>query len=484
MKTNNLDKKKRKQKQAGFEVKTFPVAFALETIKENLSIYTNNPSPPSKEQIIKEAYGFHSQGNTSEAAKYYQYFIDRGFEDHGVFSNYGIILKNLGKLKQANLYTRKAIALNPNIYKSHYLLGTILIGQKKFQEAEEALRKAIELKPDLFQAHVDLGSVLKDLGKLQEAEISTRKAIEINPNLAESHYNLGIILKDLGNLKEAEISTRKAIEINPNLSSAHLNLGIIHNDNGKNNQASNHFRQALYLNSDNHQIRYHLGFSLENEAKFENDHDLRVSLKNEAKFQFSEAFKKRKVIAKIGLLNRSPKNFNKKIIIIDQYIISLLNKLSQSINSMYGFHPNGAHAINLGPCGDFANEFFMIWNLRFINQSEICFVKSIKQNKPKHVLVKLPNSQLFDGGRGVHNFNTYNKKDDELIIMKKYDLETIDKHSWGLYQEEYRKCPNFSIRKTSDIISKYLDYIYYSLPKEKKKREHHTLSEVSEHTEA
>ena len=43
---------------------------------------------PSKEQIYNQAIQFHSKGNITEAAKYYQYFINQGFEDYGVFSNY------------------------------------------------------------------------------------------------------------------------------------------------------------------------------------------------------------------------------------------------------------------------------------------------------------------------------------------------------------------------------------------------------------
>ena len=57
----------------------------------------------SQEQIINQAFYFHSQGNISEAAKYYKYFIDQGFKNHLVFSNYGVILSDLGKLKEAEL---------------------------------------------------------------------------------------------------------------------------------------------------------------------------------------------------------------------------------------------------------------------------------------------------------------------------------------------------------------------------------------------
>ena len=61
----------------------------------------NKKTIPSIEQITNQAFNFHSQGNISEAAKYYQYLINKGFKDHRVFSNYGSILRNLGKLKEA-----------------------------------------------------------------------------------------------------------------------------------------------------------------------------------------------------------------------------------------------------------------------------------------------------------------------------------------------------------------------------------------------
>ena len=152
------------------EVKTFPVPFALGEVKKNITITPNTPSKPSKEQIINQAFKFHSEGKILEAAKYYQLFVKQGFKDHRVFCNYGIILKNLGKLKDAELYTRKAISL----------------------------------KPDYVIAHSNLGGILSDLGKLKDAELSNRKAIKLKPDYAEAHYNIGVILKDLGKLEEAE----------------------------------------------------------------------------------------------------------------------------------------------------------------------------------------------------------------------------------------------------------------------------------------
>jgi hypothetical protein len=58
------------------EVITVPVPYALGEIKENITITSNTSSKSSKEELINQAFKFHSQGNISQAAKYYQHFIN------------------------------------------------------------------------------------------------------------------------------------------------------------------------------------------------------------------------------------------------------------------------------------------------------------------------------------------------------------------------------------------------------------------------
>ncbi len=228
-----MTKQKRNQKQTGSEVKTFSIPFNPVEIKENITITTQKPSKSSKEQIISQAFKFHSQGNLQEAAKYYQYYINQGFANHKVFSNYGIILQDLGKTQEAENSYRKAIELKPDYAEAHLNLGHILIDLGNLQEAELYTRNAIKINPNFAEAIYNLGNIYKVLGKLEEAELSTRKAIELKPDFANAHLNLGVILKELDKLKEAEISNRKAIELNPDFAEAYSNLGQILKDLGK-----------------------------------------------------------------------------------------------------------------------------------------------------------------------------------------------------------------------------------------------------------
>ena len=246
------------------EFETCPVPFLLEEKKENIIITTNTPSKPSKEKIINQAFKFHSQGNISEAAKYYQEFIKQGFKDHRMFCNYGVILKNLSKSKEAELLYRKAIEINPNFAEAHSNLGVVLKNLGQLQEAELSCRKAIEIKPEFADAYSNLGNILKDIGQLKEAEISYRKAIEIKPEFADAYSNLGAVLNDLGKLQDAELSTRKAIEINPEFAKAYFNLSGFKYSNSNNDIWKNQLFSVNILNNKSQVDRIDIYFARAN----------------------------------------------------------------------------------------------------------------------------------------------------------------------------------------------------------------------------
>tara|TARA_Y100001968_G_scaffold322175_1_gene357798 strand:- start:1844 stop:3979 length:2136 start_codon:yes stop_codon:yes gene_type:complete len=233
------------QNKEGSEVKTVSVPFPLGKMEENISISTNDSNKPSKEQLINQAIKFHSQGKIIEASKLYESFINQGFTSERVFSNYGDILRNIGKIKEAEIFTRKAIKLKPDCSNSHSNLGGILRDLGKLKEAELSTRKAIQFKPNNVKAHFNLGVILTDLGKLEEAELSIRKAIDLKPDFAYAHFNLGNILKALGKLTEAELSTYKAIELKPDFAKAYTYLAGIMRDLGKEKDAVKYYSLAL-----------------------------------------------------------------------------------------------------------------------------------------------------------------------------------------------------------------------------------------------
>ena len=232
----------------------------------------NNNQEKFNDQIINNALKLHSEGNFLEAKRYYESFISQGLKDERIFSNYGILLKDFGKLQEAEFFTQKAITLNPNFAMAYYNLGSILKARRNLKGAEISIRKAIELNPNFAIAYSNLGNILKDLGKLKEAELFHLKAIELNPNLALAHLNLGYILIDLGKLKEAEISTRKAIELNPNTPRVNETLGLILLEKKEYDLSLKYFsKSAALLNHRDAKESNKKRFSIISKAKIEHD---------------------------------------------------------------------------------------------------------------------------------------------------------------------------------------------------------------------
>ena len=373
---------KRNQKQVDFEVKTFPVPFALGEIKESITINTNTNYQLSKEEIVDKAFKFHSQGNISEASKYYQYFIAQGFKDYRVFSNYGTILKSYGKLKEAELSYRKSIELKPDFADAHFNLSNVLNDLGRLEEAEFSQKKVIELQPEYAQAHNNLGYILRALGKLKEAELSTRRAIEFNPDSSISYYNLGAILIDLGELHEAETSTRKAIELNHDFSMSHYNLGIILKALDNFNEAEISTRKAIELNPNFPDAYNHLGNILKKLGKSK---DALISLKKaiELNPDFAQAHLNLGIIFKdLGKLQKAELSTRKAIALnpnlkeAHNNLGNILRKLGKSQEALL----SQKKAIELNP--DFAiyhyNLGAILKDLGKLEEAEISTRKAIE----------------------------------------------------------------------------------------------------------
>ena len=126
----------------------------------------------SRDEIINKAFQYHLQGNIAEASKYYQFFINRGFKDHRIFLNSGEILKDLGRLDEAEIWIRRAISIKPDYVIAHNNLGNILRANNKLEEAESCYCKAITLNPDFVKAYYNLSTLTStDENKIWEPKL-------------------------------------------------------------------------------------------------------------------------------------------------------------------------------------------------------------------------------------------------------------------------------------------------------------------------
>ena len=136
--------------------------------------------------------------------------------------------------------------------------------------------------------------------------------------------------------------------------------------------------------------------------------------------------------------------------------VAVLNVLRIEVNLNYGY-VEGWPRVNRGPCGGFAKAFREQWNTRFNHKINIAFIMK-PHGGCDHVLVKLPDGNYFDGGSGVIPGATLLREfrlGDRIEEMVKFDLELLDKRSYGLGRS-YELCPNYSDETTAQIIAKHL----------------------------
>tara|TARA_B100000700_G_C15059156_1_gene864573 strand:+ start:5007 stop:6869 length:1863 start_codon:yes stop_codon:yes gene_type:complete len=314
---NSKDENIKNEKKKRAVIDSFPVPFSLGEVKDNIN--TNIIFISSKEEILEEATKFHAEGDVDEAIKYYEFFLDQGYNDPRVFSNLGIILRQRGKIDKAITLYNKSINLFPNSPEAYANLGNLLNDLGNPKQAELFQRKAIELRPNIGVYHFNLGNTLTDLGQLEQAELSLRRAIELKHNFAEAYYNLGKILKKNGKLKEAEICQRNAIKFKQDFSDAYISLGFILKELGQLEEAEISFLQAIDINPNEAHYYLNIGNLYKDFGKLKESEF--YALKTlEIKFDCAKAY------LLLSILNFSNKNTWKEKLFSE----SIIQNMSQS----------------------------------------------------------------------------------------------------------------------------------------------------------
>jgi tetratricopeptide (TPR) repeat protein len=143
-------------------------------------------------------------------------------------NNWGISLRNEGKLEQAAAAFRHAIGDDPAFCDAHDDLGEVLWIEKQFPEALSEFQAALRCDPHSAMVQNNLGSALLYFSHDVEAAIGQfRACLASRPGFALAHLNLGKALAAKGAFAEAETELRNALAVDPISAGAHLNLGLV-----------------------------------------------------------------------------------------------------------------------------------------------------------------------------------------------------------------------------------------------------------------
>jgi TolB-like protein/Tfp pilus assembly protein PilF len=115
-------------------------------------------------------------------------------------------------LEQADLASRRALELAPELAESHTARGLVLSLQKKYEESEKSFETAIRLDPRLFEAYYFYARNSYSQGDLKTAAKLYGHASRIDPDDYQAPLLLAQVFDDQGSHEQATSVRRKGIQ--------------------------------------------------------------------------------------------------------------------------------------------------------------------------------------------------------------------------------------------------------------------------------
>ncbi|MCG8506958.1 MAG: tetratricopeptide repeat protein, partial [Sphingomonadales bacterium] len=121
----------------------------------------------------------------------------------------------------------RALAEDAGAFKAHGIKGRLLKDAGRLEEAEESLKKALQANPRYVEALNNLGVVCRMLDRPGEAIGHYKQALALKRDVAEVYYNLANAFLDQGAFEEAVGCYNAAINLKPDYVEAHETLSKV-----------------------------------------------------------------------------------------------------------------------------------------------------------------------------------------------------------------------------------------------------------------
>ncbi|MDR3111186.1 MAG: tetratricopeptide repeat protein [Planctomycetaceae bacterium] len=144
----------------------------------------NNPHNTSSASIndtYQSAIALHRNGDFAGAERGYRFVLEREPLHAGALHFLGMLFFARQQFTEALLFLEKALQLRDGNAVYHNNYGVVLKALGRLDDAENAFRKAITLTPDYADAHSNLGSVRLIRNDIKQAELELETALKLQP---------------------------------------------------------------------------------------------------------------------------------------------------------------------------------------------------------------------------------------------------------------------------------------------------------------
>ena len=194
---------------------------------------------------LEEISLLEASGRIAEAQSAYEQLLNQDPKCASAWHGLGLLLLNVGNLRQATELVGKAVALEPReaLFQRNFCELCRRLGL--LDQAIHSGLAAVKLAPKDLDAHFNLGLAYTDSGDFLKAIQSYRKCLKLNPKHAQSWNNLGSALESKGDETAALKAYKQATLLDPNNAEAQNNQGVLYVDLGDLENATTSFNLAI-----------------------------------------------------------------------------------------------------------------------------------------------------------------------------------------------------------------------------------------------
>ena len=181
---------------------------------ETLTVTWSPSSMDDYGRSVKETIKLLKQGAYSTGESLLKGLLTRYPEDAVLLFNYGMMLSDQGRLKEAIDFLGKTVRIEPDNANSWNALGVAQARAGENDKAEYSLKKSYELDPRNGYSARNLGALIGK-NSAEEALPYLKTAVDVLPEDQQAQYALAFCLLQLGKHSEADAALKKAIDIDP-----------------------------------------------------------------------------------------------------------------------------------------------------------------------------------------------------------------------------------------------------------------------------
>jgi tetratricopeptide (TPR) repeat protein len=168
-------------------------------------------------------------------------------DDPQTLANIALWSALMGRPRDEETYSRKAIAAKPDLIIPRLYLGDALREQGKLDDAVQTYRQILAIDPSLYDVHNSLGNLLNRQGLAREALKEYQLSLAIKSDQAMPHFKIGMILAAAHQLPQAVEEFTHSLRIDPANANAHNDLGAALSQLGEYDKAVEQFAAAIRI---------------------------------------------------------------------------------------------------------------------------------------------------------------------------------------------------------------------------------------------